>query len=463
MNEINNVINPTIISATDNGDDVVISNNIGSVETTFDTINNELEDREIVTLNTTLTSIELNPDEFIKRLKQKTLPNCTITVNGDAIIEDCDIFWLPSRLVVTSKVIIRRCHNITKIIGLIEAESILISDCINFTEIVKKPEKNISLQISHCNNFVKLPDDFRISQLYINHCDKLTKLPEDIMIYTLLSIWHCPQIINLPQQFQQPKKTPQDYPFVSVMTITSCDNIIIPKELKVIGTLTLKNCNNIISIPKIHTGSLIIDSCINLQHLPECFTASGNVTIKNCRKLTSFPESWVNRGHFIGACHRIKCINTGITEEYAESFFRQYPLHNIHCTVESSYNITSLEELTKFWQKKAENKDNINLENLTTTETLDLLKFSYLLTKTDYYLNEFTKKDLAGRVITILRSISKNNWFKEESLKIIRNAIVCSYSYIQSQDRVLISLGNLEFLPRLYNLITDAKLYQKVP
>jgi hypothetical protein len=450
MNNINNNINNAAIPNLSGLDSSKTSSQtMTSFAINCDPINNALSNHAITTLNVPATNIKLTPDEFCQRLIVNALPDSTITVTGNINIENCDICSLPKNLIVSGNLTIERCHNISQIIGNIKAESISISDCNNFTGIITNSVKIKELHISHCDNFVKLPDNFKISKLSISHCSLIARLPKDITIYSSFCIDNCLNITELPRQFKKNKKLPR----VHIMSITSCDNIIIPEGLRVLGILRLINCNHITSLPEMHIGSLIIDSCTNLQHMPEKFILSRNMTIKNCNKLTKFPKAWIHNIPFSCEHHKIKCIDTGISKEHIKSFYDEYLLNNIIITTESTKAKMSIIELIGFWQSASGNKDNINIGKMTYIESYSYLLFFNLLAKTKSYLNENTRTDLANKVITILKNISKNNWFKVEALKIIQSATTYNFYSNGDTDRVLIALGKLEILPRKYSLI----------
>jgi hypothetical protein len=399
----------------------------------------DITDRNIDVINN--KSIDLTPDEFIAKLNSGTLPNITIVVTGNVILENSNIYNLPGKLTITGDLIINYCNNITNMPANLNVVNLYIEKCQSLTALASDITIQNHLSITECP-IQELPDNLELQSLEIT--DSNIVLKDNITIHKNLTLFGCPNVSQLPK-FSDTTKN---------ITLMYCGNISLP-SLTIKNNLTLEHCD-IRTIPEqMAIGeNFFITSCPYITSLPSKILISGDLKIVRCGALISLPECWFanipQSLPFIDKKkHSITLINSSIPEIAIKKYYFQCLPKNIHVIQEQDFSMPilttnkKLENLIAFWLQIIAKKNNINITNITVAEIKDLILFLQKLIHTRDFLNKLTRKQLATEVVNILQIINRNDEIKEDILAVI-NAAVTS-----CEDRVLLSLADIIFLPLL--------------
>jgi hypothetical protein len=382
-------------------------------------------------------TVKLTPDEFIIALHSGSLPATTIVVTGSLTFNNNDINCLPSNLIIKGTLKIENCNYFTKMPLGLKVSSLSIVNCDNLTALADDIVINKELEIKNCTKFGKLQQNLTIEELAITNCDEI-ELSSNVKVNKKLLIVSCPKIIDLSLHCEN----------AQYIGLSNLHNLKLDDNFFTCGTLEIYNCN--INLPEdmIIGNDLILDSCNSIECLPNNIQVGGDISILNCSNIKALPSFWLTNiphnlpfSNINNNFYGIFLENTGISAEDIDNYDQNTP-YNIIVT-DKLFFTRDIYELIAIWQCDADSTDEIELENIKNDDQENIRIFLCKLMETKSYENESIKKYLANKVVNILKLITTQDNLKENILLIIHDAISTC------EDRVLLSLEEIEFLPLL--------------
>ena len=174
-----------------------------------------------------------------KLLNNEPLTKDELTINGDLVLEDSNITFLPEGLMVYGTLDLYNCNRLTSL-----PEDLYVSMNLNLakTSITSLPD---GLQVGGRLNLAatkitSLPENLDVGgDLILNGCTELTSLPEDLEIHEDLSLYDCKKLSSLPKKIM----------VWGSLDLTRTAITSLPEGLEVGGYLLLDD-TKIASLPK---------------------------------------------------------------------------------------------------------------------------------------------------------------------------------------------------------------------
>ena len=425
MQPINNNIT-SINSVASTEDNSPATDNSPLVATpNMEQLNLPINTRQIVNTN----RIEYTPSKFMELLASNKLPKKPIYVEGYIVIDNnTEITQLPENLTITGELQLNACPNIKSIPTGLRSNKLVIKSCEKLEEFAKNIEID-SLEVGSCNSLYTFGDTIVNTNILLANCDSITSLPK------------------LSNSIQN-------------ISIFIAHKLRLPDNLQIKGALHLFACtdSDVLGENMEIGGDFIIDSAINLTKLPDKLRVGGDISISCCPNLRSLPDFWLEdipnnlpvtpENHHVLSISRTAILDgeirhyNSITPEYIGVIGYQV------IKVTSEYTV---EDLIKSWQAFCNNKDIIEITDITATERSDLRQFLHKASETASAINENTKQYFANQIINILKLIANNKEIKQQALLIINNHVS------DCADRISLAVAELDFLPLLFEAEKQAK------
>ena len=211
------------------------------------------------------------------------------------------------------------------------------------------------------------------------------------------------------------------------------------------GNLNLSGCT--FSLPDNFTvsGDLNLRDCTSLSSLPDHLTVHGDLDLGGCTSLSSLPNWIATLGTTsAGRTRIVNLASAGLSQDIIDRLRRQpaegMQFHfDIRTNWNASDNFATIEEGIGFWKNLTVSNGPLEEQSIQIPEECQstFLEFISRLKETAEYKNIQTQKTLASRIITVLSKMHENAEFKQEALDYMYTAITsCNDRIIKGLDEI---------------------------